>query len=618
MKRFYTLLISILFCYLTLMSQAQTPIDSLQKVLKNANTDNDRLSVLEKIYNYYRPIDMDSAQITVNRALTLARKTNNAKAETSFLIKLGIVLRANKSDYKTALETYLKALKIAESNADTAVWSEIYYGIGRIEADGGHNKEAEEAFEAGIRWARTDIRRYNSIEALAVLFANQKKLEQAEKMFLTLIPLVKQSKELYNYPLRMYDNIGEFYKTYKNDKVKSLYYYQQGAKYGPTDPKIDFTRYLVECMTLCSVFFSLEDYENAKLYALKITPYHSNPKDNIKEVAAKSYKILFQISRIQGNYSQAVLYADSAIMLRDSIFALVNSDSLKRETYKLNAAFKLERTQKEVELLAQKQKTQLAWTLAASLVALLLLALALVIQRNKKKVEQQRQELTALNATKDRLFAILSHDLMSPIATLKNYMSLMDWGVMSHEQFAQSSERLKIKVNNLYNLLENVLHWSISQMQGIKPKIETVNINEVVNEQIALLSTIAATKGITLTQAIKSDATIQADKNHLALIVRNLLQNALKFTSKGGKIHFSSDDTEGGQKLMIQDTGIGMSNETLSKLFNIEQNVNREGTAQEGGTGLGLILTKDLVELNGGTINVSSELGKGTTFSMVF
>ena len=116
MKRIYTLLISTLFCYLTLTSQAQTPIDSLQKVLKNVNTDNDRLSVLEKIYNYYRPINMDSAQITVHTALGIAQKTKNAKAEARFLTKLGILYRMNKSDYKTSLETYLKALKIAESN----------------------------------------------------------------------------------------------------------------------------------------------------------------------------------------------------------------------------------------------------------------------------------------------------------------------------------------------------------------------------------------------------------------------------------------------------------------------------------------------------------------------
>jgi signal transduction histidine kinase len=195
----------------------------------------------------------------------------------------------------------------------------------------------------------------------------------------------------------------------------------------------------------------------------------------------------------------------------------------------------------------------------------------------------------------------------------------MDWGMMSQKEFAQSSERLKIKVHNLYNLLENVLHWSITQMKGIKPKIETINIQNVINEQIALLETVAKSKGIHITQAIPSDTTIQVDKNHFAIIVRNLCQNALKFTDTHGQISFSYQNTEGGKKsIQLQDTGIGMSQETLDKLFKIEQNTHRDGTAKESGTGLGLILAKELVQLNGGTINVSSEVNKGTNFTLSF
>lgn len=112
------------------------------------------------------------------------------------------------------------------------------------------------------------------------------------------------------------------------------------------------------------------------------------------------------------------------------------------------------------------------------------------------------------------------------------------------------------------------------------------------------------------------------DRNHFALILRNLFQNALKFTDRGGRINFGfkkNNDTEGGQKVLkIEDTGIGMSKEVLEKLFKVEQNTHREGTAKEGGTGLGLILTKELVKLNGGTIDVTSEVGKGTTFTLVF
>jgi signal transduction histidine kinase len=207
---------------------------------------------------------------------------------------------------------------------------------------------------------------------------------------------------------------------------------------------------------------------------------------------------------------------------------------------------------------------------------------------------------------------------MSPVATLKNYTMLMDWGAMDQAEFTESVQSLKTNVNNLYLMLENVLHWSITQMKGIKAKIEKVNISEVIQEQVALLEPIAKGKNIRITQAVPSGITIDMDRNHLALIIRNLLQNALKFTHSGGIIQFNGENTEGGYQLRIQDNGIGMAADILTKLFKVEENANRTGTAKEGGTGLGLILTKELVELNGGKITVSSEEGRGATFSIVF
>ena len=175
-----------------------------------------------------------------------------------FYINLGIFYEHLNQTIRLPLETYLKALKIAESNKDTITWSEIYYGIGRIQADGGHNLEAEQAFEESIRWARTDIDKYDGIEVFAVHLANQKKFEQAEKMFLSLIPLVKQSKELSNKTLRMYSNIGEFYKSFKADSAKSLFYYREGAKLAPPDPKVDFINYVIDCGNLSNTFFFIK------------------------------------------------------------------------------------------------------------------------------------------------------------------------------------------------------------------------------------------------------------------------------------------------------------------------------------------------------------------------
>jgi signal transduction histidine kinase len=331
------------------------------------------------------------------------------------------------------------------------------------------------------------------------------------------------------------------------------------------------------------------------------------------------YRYFLYLYITEGNYKKTYQTVKDLVDIRLSTQEKRLTQDGKIKMVEVKSALELEKKESEIALLDEQKKEQRILLIGIVVLAVLLVAFMVVLQRSKSRIEQQKAELAALNATKDKLFAILSHDLMSPVATLKNYMSLIDWGIMSQEQFAQSSERLKIKVNNLYNLLENVLHWSITQMKGIKPKIETVNIETVINEQIALLETVAESKTIHITQAIPSDATIQVDKNHLALIVRNLFQNALKFTDTYGQIGFSYQNTEGGKKIIrLEDTGIGMSQDTLDKLFKTEQNTHRDGTAKEGGTGLGLILAKELVQLNGGTIDVASEVNKGTRFTLSF
>jgi signal transduction histidine kinase len=215
------------------------------------------------------------------------------------------------------------------------------------------------------------------------------------------------------------------------------------------------------------------------------------------------------------------------------------------------AAFDLEQKELQIALSEEKRKQQNNLLIGAIILAVLLGSFLFILQRNKRHIEQQKIELEKLNATKNRLFALLSHDLLSPIANLKNVMMLVDWQLLSQEEFTATSKDLTNKVNNLYNMFENVLHWSISQMHGIRVNKETVKVKEIVDEQITLLKPFAKSKNIHISTDIPTDFDFTVDRNHLALILRNLLQNALKFTPNGGSIVFTSENTEGGKKLTI-------------------------------------------------------------------
>ena len=330
------------------------------------------------------------------------------------------------------------------------------------------------------------------------------------------------------------------------------------------------------------------------------------------------YKQLAVAYKNKGAYKQALEAEMTSSVLNDVTFTTTKENTIGYYIAKSEANQAMVFKQKEID--DQKLYTLLTTVLLAFLS--LLVGLAVYFYRREQK---RKEELTLLNATKDKLFAILSHDLMSPVGILQNYIMLMDWGQMTQEKFTEAIQRLKLIINNTSNMLENVLHWAISQMTEIKPKQEVVNVSTIVSEQIDLVAPIAKDKNIVIEQNIPTDLMLTIDKNHLALIIRNLLQNALKFTNSGGSIVFSTSPfggmgaTEGGKKIIsISDNGIGMSDEIKKQLFQIDKNSNRTGTSAEKGTGLGLILTKELVELNGGTIDVASTVGQGTTFVLKF
>lgn len=167
-------------------------------------------------------------------------------------------------------------------------------------------------------------------------------------------------------------------------------------------------------------------------------------------------------------------------------------------------------------------------------------------------------------------------------------------------------------------MLENVLNWAVSQLGGMRPQKEQTAIAPVIEEQMQLLVPAAQAKGIQIECQVSSETQLTIDRNHLGVMVRNLLHNAIKFTHSGGKISLTQQETGERAFIEVKDTGIGMTKERLAKLFEPEKADSRMGTSHERGTGLGLVLVKELVEANGGTLEVRSEPEQGTAFVIGF
>jgi len=235
----------------------------------------------------------------------------------------------------------------------------------------------------------------------------------------------------------------------------------------------------------------------------------------------------------------------------------------------------------------------------------------------EKKVEQRTQELRELNATKDKFFSIIAHDLKNPFNTLMGFTELLMGHLedYSMEKLAEFIGILHETSRQSYALLENLLDWSRSQTGRIEMEPELIDIRELTNENISLLENNAVKKGISLANEIPENSMVFADPNMIKTVIRNLMSNAIKYTKEKGKITIVvSQADENHTEIAISDSGIGIRPENLEKLFRIDVNYSTQGTANEGGTGLGLILCREFINKNGGEIWAESTFGSGSTF----
>jgi signal transduction histidine kinase len=234
-------------------------------------------------------------------------------------------------------------------------------------------------------------------------------------------------------------------------------------------------------------------------------------------------------------------------------------------------------------------------------------------------LKKYSQELKELNASKDKLFSIIAHDLRSPFNPLLGLTEIIisDFDSLSKEELIDYNQEIYKLVRNEYILLENLLSWSRFESGKMKFSPEKINLYEKTGSVINLLLETAKFKNITLLNETDKDIFVSADPNMLYSVLQNLIANAIKFTNKGGTIEtYSEKNGNEFIRITISDNGVGMTDDQTKNLFGYTT-VSTKGTNDEKGTGLGLMICKDMVERHGGTICVHSVPGKGTDISFI-
>ncbi len=234
-------------------------------------------------------------------------------------------------------------------------------------------------------------------------------------------------------------------------------------------------------------------------------------------------------------------------------------------------------------------------------------------------IRAKEQQLTLLNNTKDQLFAIISHDLRKPALAFRGISKKLNFLIQQKqfdtlEKFGHSLEQSAFSINKL---LDNLLNWALRQNNVLPYQPMLIDVKEAMKELYDTFSIIANKKGVALILNIEHNCSVYGDPNAFRIIFRNLIDNAIKYTPKGGTVELNTQQVEEGVMISVADTGIGIPQEKLEQLFNFEQNKSTQGTDGESGSGLGLTLVRDLVELNNGSIQVTSKGKEGTIFEVL-
>ncbi len=358
-------------------------------------------------------------------------------------------------------------------------------------------------------------------------------------------------------------------------------------------------------------YYSMHNNDSALYYGLIL---YNKSKSYTNFYLHKSIDLLI------GIYSKTKNYNEEARFLKLKIDKLEKDNDNK--LFKTELANEAERWGKEREKLNETQKRNALIRNFQSIIVFIVLVFSLFLFRAQRKLKKTTKQLEISNKqlkdtikTKDMMYSIVAHDLRGPVGASLELVKLMDDSNIDAESFIQVLPTMRKSMQETYNLLENLLAWAQINKHEIHLKKEKFKVCTVVIESEKLHHESAKTKDITIVKHSGKNLMVFADKSSVATVLRNLVSNAIKFTSTHGEIHIQSKEKEDFVEISVTDTGVGMDSTTMETIFNKKTTLTKRGTADEKGSGLGLKLCREFVNMNGGEIWVESEVGKGSKFT---
>lgn len=651
---------------------AQRTGTELENELKLAQTDTARFRILMSLSKEAEYYDYTRCRKYMDDAIVVARRINSFKVLWDANQRLAF-LENMEGDYSDALRFHQQCVKLCLDNKDSTRLSRSLMNVGRDYSDLGeyedgyfyltqsynvaktHNKipsredslvmaialhnigdifmevgqfdvaqshiNASEKISISIKDIEAKAYNYN---ILGELYRRKGEFDQSEKFLLTSLNEAKRLKIGVLIP-DIESHLGRLYLD-KKEYHKSLTYYDSAIAF-QSDINNRFRQ--AECYLGKGMVMSMSNNyaEAARFYTKCLEGAKALHARNLQ---ASCYRELAGLSEIRKDYQTALQYHKQHDELRDSLF----SEAIMEKLFQSQVRFETANKDLMIEALNEAQqeqsselhKQELVLNVLVILIALTVLMLFTVYrsgQRRKRinvlllehqeEIKRRSAELEQLNEVKDKFFSIISHDLRSPMNALAGTLDLLDNNHLTKEEFHHLTGNLKTQFSHTRSLINNLLNWTLLQMDKLKVQPEKVALHSIVNESFNALKMLYP-KNIEMRNDVPVSQLAMADPNIVNLVMRNLILNAIKFTEAGGLIKVSAVQSGKEVTVTVSDNGIGIRPEVREHLFVKPSAYTTRGTANERGTGIGLMLCKEFIEKNGGKIWFESEVGKGTSF----
>ncbi|MBZ0182559.1 MAG: tetratricopeptide repeat-containing sensor histidine kinase [Melioribacteraceae bacterium] len=567
------------------------------------------------------------------KALALAKTIDYPVGQSMSYSFIGVGYR-NMSYYKEALTNYLQGLAIADSLKNYEQIAFAYNNIGNLYLRSGNDSLAQVYLQKTL-----DLAIEKNFEVLlGYAFKNLGSYYYENKDYDKALEFLKNSYDVRN-KLNDYwgmtntlNEMGTVY-TQKEDFTSALKAYDTAYE---KVSHIEKNKILVGEIYLgkARVYYTKKDYSNSLYYLNKCKTIFEEVNGRVELV--EIYKLISNIAYEKNDFKQAFDFQQKFSSLNDSIKVL----DAERQLDLMEILYTSDKNQKENELLRREnaikllqisQEKQLRDLLILISFSLLIAAvISYIFYKGKKKtneqltrtnelIEQQKSELSKINSTKDRLFSIIAHDLKNPFGNLMNVtdMIMKEFDNLSQDELKELVESVNRSTKSSYRLLENLLLWSRSQKGYLKYNPELIDVEKVINENFNLYSEMAKDKNVKLDFIQIDKVFAYADLNMIDAVLRNIINNSVKYSHQNGVIKVSTFAENNKTIVCIEDEGIGIPENEIIKIFSLEEKPIQSGTGGERGTGLGLIICKEFIDINKGEINIESTVNKGTKICLI-